>query len=457
MGFILNRMREAEDSVFIRHSGQAVTYRSAAEGIEAWLLRLPAMGIKPGEVVSLVGRFTPDSTLLLLALCENGNIVVPLDDETRENIDRRNTIACAAHCLKRDAAGEIHHKPITAGVTHPLITTLTESGEAGVILFTSGSTGESKAAVHALPRMLAKYKNACKKKPYNILVFLKFDHIGGLNTLFSVLMHGGTMTVVEDRSPQAVCRQIQDEQVEILPTTPSFLTMLIMSKVCDQYDLSSLKTITYGTEPMPEYTLKSLFKLFPKVNIKQTYGLTELGIFPTRSRADESTFMEIREGEIRTRIVNGVLHIKSDMAMLGYLNAESPFDHEGWYNTGDKVVVEDGFLKILGRDSEIINVAGEKVFPAEVESVLLDMDNVIDVAVEGKSSPITGQIVAAVFHLETEEDIASLRRRMIEHCRGRLEPFKVPRYVGISDYGLVSNRLKKSRRNLQQTADARNG
>lgn len=457
MGIIQDRIRTFSKEIFISCQGKKRTYQKISEGIAAWLDHFPGMNIHPGDVVSVVGRFSPGSIALLLALLENRNIVVPLDDETQEDIEKRHGIAQVTHHFQRTSDDEFKHRMLkTADASsHPLLSTLRNSGDAGVILFTSGSTGESKAALHNFNNLIRKFISRESgsdqpRKPLNTMVFLKFDHIGGLNTMFSVLMNGGRITTVEDRSPNAVCRLIEAEKVELLPTTPSFLNMLILANARASYDLSSLKLISYGTEAMPESTLRSMAKLFPHVKLKQTYGLTELGIFPTRSRSNESTFMEIREETIQTKIKDNILYIKSDSAMLGYLNADSPFDEDGWYNTGDKVIIEDGYTRILGRDSEIINVGGEKVFPAEIESILLEMDNVKDVTVTGKSSPIIGQIVMAMFNLECKEELADLRKRVWDYCQGRMETYKIPRHIVISDYELISNRLKKNRRSSTQ-------
>nr|WGD59538.1 hypothetical protein P5660_12625 [Bacillus velezensis] len=102
---------------------------------------------------------------------------------------------------------------------------------------------------------------------------------------------------------------------------------------------------------------------------------------------------------------------RSESAMLGYLNAPSPFDEDGWYDTGDQVETDGEYIRILGRKSEIINVGGEKVFPAEVESVFLEIPNVRDVLITSRKNPITGEIVAAEAVLEKEEDIKSFRKR----------------------------------------------
>ena len=78
----------------------------------------------------------------------------------------------------------------------------------------------------------------------------------------------------------------------------------------------------------------------------------------------------------KTRVVDGLLEVKAKSAMLGYLNAPSPFTDDGWFKTGDSVL-ENGYYKILGRKSEIINVGGEKVYPQEVENIMLKMQEVM--------------------------------------------------------------------------------
>lgn len=70
--------------------------------------------------------------------------------------------------------------------------------------------------------------------------------------------------------------------------------------------------------------------------------------------------------------------------MLGYLNAPSPFTDDGWFITGDSVEVNGEYLKILGRKSELINVGGEKVYPQEVENIILELGNVREVTVYGE-------------------------------------------------------------------------
>ena len=131
--------------------------------------------------------------------------------------------------------------------------------------------------------------------------------------------------------------------------------------------------------------------------------------------------------------------------MLGYLNAPSPFDKDGWFNTGDAVEVDGDYIRILGRQSEVINVGGEKVFPVEVENALLEMPNVKDVAVSGMPNPITGHVVVARFNLFAPEGLPDLRKRMRAFCRDRLAQYKIPSKVEIVDGAQYSERFKKMR------------
>ena len=131
--------------------------------------------------------------------------------------------------------------------------------------------------------------------------------------------------------------------------------------------------------------------------------------------------------------------------MLGYLNAPSPFTEDGWFNTGDAVEVDGEYLRILGRVTEIINVGGEKVYPAEVESVIQGVDNVAAATVYGEQNPITGQIVCARITPLRPEDPRELAARVKAACRDGLRAFKVPVKIKVVDDRQYSDRFKKTR------------
>ncbi|MFJ4208699.1 fatty acid--CoA ligase family protein [Paenarthrobacter sp. NPDC089675] len=326
---------------------------------------------------------------------------------------------------------------------HPLYSGLRACSTPGLVLFSSGTTGRSKASVLNMDRILGRY--AERRRAQCTLSFLNLDHIGGINTLLHTLSQGGTVVTIPHRSPKEVFESIERHKVSVLPTTPTFLTMTLISGAHLSHDTTSLEMITYGTEPMPQQTLDRLSTDMPGVRLKQTYGLSELGIMATKSKSNDSLWVKLGGDDFVYKVVDGVLWIKSELAMLGYLNADAPFDDEGYFNTQDSVEVDGEYLRILGRTSEIINVGGEKVYPNEVESVLLEMANVADVTVSGRSNPVMGNVVDAVIRLIEPEDLQSLRLRVDAHCRTRLEPFKVPAAISISTGDHHSDRFKKVR------------
>jgi acyl-CoA synthetase (AMP-forming)/AMP-acid ligase II len=177
----------------------------------------------------------------------------------------------------------------------------------------------------------------------------------------------------------------------------------------------------------------------PNVDFRQTYGLSELGVFQVRSRARDSLWMQIGGKGIETRIDDGVLHIRSDNRMLGYLNAPSPFD-DGWYDTGDIVEVDDGWMKVVGRAKEVLNVGGLKILPGEVERVALMYPAVLRAKVVGVENPITGQHIEVT--VEPQEGASIDRRAIMAHFRAHLQKQLSPHRVIVGKVP-VSHRFKQ--------------
>jgi acyl-CoA synthetase (AMP-forming)/AMP-acid ligase II len=263
--------------------------------------------------------------------------------------------------------------------------------------------------------------------------------------MLHILSNCGTLITVQDRSPDAVLVAVEKYQAELLPTSPTFINLILLSEAYKRHDISSLKTVTYGTEPMPESTLKRFHELFPEIKLQQTYGLSEVGILRSKSRDSESLWVKIGGEGFETRVVDNILQIKAQSAMLGYLNAASPFTEDGWFITGDEVEVDGEYMRILGRRSELINVGGEKVYPAEVESVIQAIPNVAEVSVYGEKNPITGSMVCALVKLREAEDEQQVKLRIKKVCAASLPRFKVPVRITFTQDEQHSERFKKMR------------
>jgi acyl-coenzyme A synthetase/AMP-(fatty) acid ligase len=442
--WLLDRFTASQAKPFMVWHDQAFTYRQLLDSVEEWRVRLADAQISPGMVVAIEGDYSPSVVALFLALLELNAIIVPLTASVAVHKPEFIAIAEVQKCITFSDQNTFNVTDWQAKINNALTLSLIEQKKPGLVLFSSGSTGKSKAALHNFEALLAKF--VTQRHSFITLTFLLLDHIGGLNTLFYILSNTGTIIAVASRDPDQVCRAIQAHHVELLPTSPTFINLLLISGAYERYDLSSLKRITYGTETMPAQTLQRLHELLPAVELQQTYGLSEIGILRSKSRSPESLWVKVGGEGIETQVRDGILWVRTPSAMCGYLNAPSPFDSEGWFNTGDAVEVDGDYIKILGRQSEIINVGGAKVYPAEVENVLLEMPNVRDVVVAGEANPITGHIVVARFNLFEAEALGDLRRRMRQHCRERLAIYKIPTKIEIVSDKQYSERYKKMRR-----------
>jgi acyl-coenzyme A synthetase/AMP-(fatty) acid ligase len=327
---------------------------------------------------------------------------------------------------------------------HPLYRELAARGQPGLVLFTSGSTGAPKAVVHDFSLLLEKFR--APGRSLRTVNFLLFDHWGGLNTLLHTLTSGGLVACPETRNPDHICDLIERHRLELLPSSPSFLNMLLVSGAYRRHDLSSLRVITYGAEPMPESTLARLHRELPHIELRQTYGLIELGVLRAKSASSDSLLVKIGGDGYDVRVVDGLLEIRAASSMLGYLNAPSPFTDDGYFRTGDRVEVHGEYLRILGRESEQINVGGDKVFPTEVEAVLLECPGVVDAVVFGQPHPLSGRIVCAdIVRAPGPEDDATFRTLVRKFCNERLEGFKVPVKIRFVTAPLTGERQKRVR------------
>jgi long-chain acyl-CoA synthetase len=445
LDFMFEKFKENGTNDAIIWKDKSYSYKWILSRIFEWQKIIDTHDIASGSVAILEADFSPNSIALFLSLIEKGCTLVPLTSSVEVKKPEFIEIAQGEVSFQIDKNDNFTIKKLDHLADHQYYQKLKELGHPGLVVFSSGSTGKNKASVHDLVPLLEKYK--VPRHTLRTITFLLYDHLGGVNTMLYTLSNAGCIVTVQDRNPDAVLRIIEKHKVELLPSSPTFLNLVLLSEVYKKYNLSTLKTVTYGTEPMPEGTLKRLNKILPKVKFVQTYGLSEVGVLRAKSKSSDSLWVKIGGEGFETKIVEGILWIKAKSAMYGYLNAPSPFTEDGWLITGDVVEQDGEYIRILGRKSEIINVGGEKVYPVEVENVIQDMEGVEDVMVGGEPNPITGQIVTAKVKLSTNETLSEFRKRMRMFCKDKLQNFKIPQKVIIVSDDLYSERFKKIRAN----------
>ncbi|MCC2957055.1 fatty acid--CoA ligase family protein [Massilia sp. IC2-477] len=425
----LGQIWSGVDWPFLIHNGNALRFSEIASQHPVDLAQ-----VKPGDVVALIGDFNPASILTLLRLIDLNVIVVPLTVDTANQHDYFFESALVDVVIED---GRVVRRPHDG--SHPLIDSLRERGHAGLVLFSTGTTGRPKAILHDLTLFLQRFDTP--RPTLRTINFLLFDHIGGINTLLHTLFNKGVVVAPEARTVDSVLEVCRKYEVEVLPTTPTFLRLMLISGAVPDKVPGTLKVITYGTERMDQPTLDELCRLLPEVDFRQTFGMSELGIVRVKSAARDSLFMQVGGEGVETRVVDNVLQIRSASRMLGYLNAPSPFDSEGWYDTKDVVEVKDGHYKVVGRVSDVINVGGLKFMASEVERVALEFPNVSLVKAFPKSNPITGQHVELT--VQAVPDTLVDKDALTAYLKSRLQPHMVPKRVRIEAVS-VGHRFKRA-------------
>ncbi len=440
---IFERLQSRADEPVLWEQGREISAHRLLTQTAVMVAHLKNSGVNSGCIVGFCGDYGLTTVSIFLALFELKAIAVPFSVGVQAELPMLAGEAQLEFWLDLPTLELKRMSERTAD--HPLVLRLRESGNPGLIVFTSGSSGKPKAILHDVERVASKF--VAPRRGWRMVLFLLIDHFGGFNTLLACLAYGGTGVCVDSRTPVDVCAAIESSRADLLPTTPTFLSVLIASGAWRSHDLSSITLVTYGAEPMAESTLRRLPGVFPTADFKQTYGLSELGVLRSASPKSDSLWLRVGGQDFETRVVAGILHIKSKSSMLGYLNAPSSIDADGWMNTGDMVEEEGDLIKLIGRQSDVINVGGQKVFPVEVEAVLLANPEVVEATVFAIPHPVLGQVVGARLSLLAEFDEKAVLEKIKTHCKAQLQKYKIPmrfEIVGVDRH--ASDRGKKVRR-----------
>ena len=442
MSFILEKFKSFNSKNAIVFEDRIYTYEEFIKQIKDYKNILDKHNIS-SKVVVILGDYSFYNLALFFALYENKNIIVPITSNIKKVQDDFIKESFCETIIKTDERNLLI-QDLKTTFSHNMIDNLREKNSSGLILFSSGSTGKPKAMIHNLDTLIDSFKDK-KEKSMNMLVFLMFDHIGGLNTVFNALCMGACLIIPKIKDAKTICELIEKYKIMVLPSSPTFLNLILISQEYKNYDLSSLRMITYGTETMPQSLLLKLKEVFPKVKFLQTFGTSETGISTTSSKSSNSLFMKLEDINGEYKIVENELWLRSKTQVLGYLNASmDSFTSDGWFKTGDLVEVDGEYIKIIGRAKEVINVGGQKVLPSEVESIILEMEEISDCMVYGEKNAITGQTV--VCDVVLNKKIENIKKRVRVFCKDRLDAYKIPTKVNVVDKTNFSDRFKKIRR-----------
>lgn len=311
-----------------------------------------------------------------------------------------------------------------------------------VVVATSGTSGPPKLVQRTWDAVLAAARLAEQWQGLGWLLAYDATRWAGIQVWGQSLLTGGRLVVPASRDPDVVARALVEEQVSILPSTPTLLRRLITSADPAILARSQPERITLGGEAADGPLLEQAKAVFPGARIIHVYATTELGevfrVSDGRPGFPATWIGRELPGGIR-------LSTRRDGELLVQLSRDSTE-----VATGDVVERRGNRYEFTGRRSDVIVVGGAKVFPKRVEEVLHAVPGVIEARVYGQPSAITGELVAAEIVLADPLPAAAtpdgIRAAALTACRSLLEPHGVPRILDIVKRITTTSAGKTSRR-----------
>lgn len=377
-------------------------------------------------------------------------------------------------CDDRDATnGMISHEALIAGA-EPQPETVRQGDDVALLFHTGGTTGEPKGVMLSHENMVANSINFITEMGMDEhTVHLHCGplfHVAAAARLFSVTQVAATHVILPRFSAIEVLRTIEREHVTLATFVPTMIRTILDAPELAQFDLSSLRYITYGAAPMPERLLRELMHTLPHVRLVQSYGMTETSPIATmlghrdhmteamkperlRSAGRPAILSEIRivDGldEPVPRGARGEIVVRGPMVMRGYWRNEpatAQVLRSGWMHTGDLGYLdEDGYLYVVDRLKDVIISGGENIYSQEIENAISAHPAVRACAVVGIPDERWGETVHAV--VVPRPGMSVTEADILKHCRDRIAGYKCPKSVDIrtSDLPLSgANKVVKS-------------
>lgn len=319
-----------------------------------------------------------------------------------------------------------------------------------ILIATSGTTGVPKVARHRVGSLIGRIR-APKNAADGIRWLLTYHpaSFAGIQVLLTALTTGGELLATGRASVGAFAALALAYKPTHVSGTPTFWRGFLLA-LGARADEVPIAFATLGGEAVDQGTLDRIAQAFPGVAISHIYASTEAGaLFAVRDGKAGFPAAWLASGVdgVSLRIVDGMFEVASPRAMDRYVSpgSTSPVGDDGWLRTGDLVEVEHDRVVFRGRADATINVGGSKVSPETVESVLLELTDIVDVRAFGVRNPITGQVVGVEVVSAAGLEPAAVKLRLLAHARARLAAAYVPRVVKFSDAIEASPTGKKAR------------
>lgn len=485
----------------IVEEGRSATYADLVSQAAAFAAELLRHGLAPGDRVAIVMPNRIESAVAVYGTWLAGGIAVPMNAQART----REFASWLVHCGARHVVYAADHADVSAAVASLASPTTrfavaegtaivapdasgaeildftrvaagTDPASPALLLYTSGTTGAPKGVTLSHAGLLA---NASAVAAYlglgsgdSILSVLPFYYAYGASVLHTHLISGGCVHLADNLLfPHMLLERIGDQRITGFSGVPSTFALLLARTRPQDYDLTSLRYLTQAGGAMSPSMAAHLRVAMPGPRLFVMYGQTEatarLTWMPPEILDRKPGSVGIPVDGVQIRIAredgsdagageDGEVCARGRNVMLGYWNdraATAKVLRGGWLHTGDiGHLDDDGFLYLRGRRSDMIKAGAHRIFPGDIEEVIAEAPGVAEVAVVGADDDILGQVVKAyvVPGVPPPRNEDAIRA----HCRARLAPYKIPRFVEFVDALPRTASGKVRRAALQEATNA---
>ena len=451
-----------------------MTYREYFKNILNSALNLKKTGFRNGEIVAVIANPGPEYVILLQALWQQGIIALLVNtrwptlllNKQLNKLEIQNVVV-------EERLGNLSYIENVKQLNLKSLVLSDPSNFTGfdfdknhcdldrpaTIIFTSGSSGEPKAAMHTLENhffnALGSNKNIIVEPGDRWLLSLPLYHVGGLAIIFRMMLGGGAVVIPDHTSDlESSLKKFKPSHISLVPT--QLYRLLQQNKVIEE--LGRMKAILLGGGSIPDFLIRQSLAI--GLPIHTSYGSTEMASQITTSRVGDypdklrtsGKLLPYRELRISSE---GEILVKGKTLFRGYLDRNQiskTSDAEGWFRTGDLGYLDDdGYLNVTGRrDNQFIS-GGENIQPEEIEKAILQIAGVTDALVVPVKDKEFGERPAAFVKMEqgTKLDFLHIKK----HLEKELPRFKVPDYFLPWPEDLLGEGMKLKRQSLITNAE----
>jgi long-chain acyl-CoA synthetase len=417
---------------------EALTYAGLIDRARVRAGELRARGIERGQRTALVCRQNADTIVSIVALLELGSAFLPIGNEAPAPDRSRMAAAFRSTWLVEDG------KPTRTEPGRAARVALGLDGDPEVLaLASSGSTGRPKLALLSASQLRSRTRQKCRSHDIrpddrNLGVF-PLEHTAGLQLLLASLSRGACLVFPPSAHPRSVVRTCAAEGVTLLHGSAMLFDFMVHSRRADWPGLDDVRFARSTAAGLSLETHRAFTEAFG-IPLWQTYGASEAGgICVNRDGASHDGVLALGEAGlgVEVRICDergqelpdgevGEIVAASPGVAMGYEDdpGTSSRIHQGRFFSGDLGERRDALFYFRGRSKLMINVAGRKVDPIEVERALMRHSSVADAAVVADAAPgheVVKAIVVTRAPVEPEE--------LMDFCGHALAPYKVPRRI----------------------------